>query len=253
MALGKNLKKQQLIPDAARKDTGKDTADQRPENAVTKRRPSNEKAEGTPVKKSTSLKSKQAKQVPDRIVRYISEAERNRREQLNTRFASELKALKGRRIQMIVFRLGDEEYAVEISRTREVVVTPAISLAPHAPAYIAGIANIRGSIIMAIHLAHKFGLQRPATSGDLPGFIMVLNHTRYKAGLLINEVPSTLMVSGDDINPASGILTDDSIHETFIKGVIKKEGRLIFYLDIDELLESDRAHVVPDQQMKEKV
>src|SRR6478609_4820459 len=66
----------------------------------------------------------------------------------------------GKRIQLIIFKLGSEEYALPIDQIKEVVLTPRIAKMPQTPSYIKGVANIRGSIIAILDLEEKFGIDR---------------------------------------------------------------------------------------------
>src|SRR6478752_3903251 len=66
----------------------------------------------------------------------------------------------GRRIQLIIFKLGTEEYALSIDQIKEVVLTPRIARMPQTPSYIKGVANIRGSIIAILDLEQKFGIEK---------------------------------------------------------------------------------------------
>ena len=59
------------------------------------------------------------------------------------------------KVQIIVFKLGDSEYALEIGQIKEVVPTPPISKVPLTPPYIRGIANVRGNILAIIDLEKK--------------------------------------------------------------------------------------------------
>lgn len=264
MALGKNIRKQQLIPNKEKASSGSEKDDQKkvkakPKQAKTR---TDQKSKKSKVSKSAGkspsptakkVKEKQAqekriffeKEKTDQTFRYISAAEYQRREKLKVKFAEELDSLKNKRIRLIVFRLGTEEYAIEIAKTREVVVTPPIVRAPHTPDYIRGVSNIRGSVIMAVDLVRKFNLPEE-DSAKVPDYILVLNHNRFKIGILINEVPVTLVVDGKSISGSDGILTDESIHQTYIKGVIKEEGRMIFFIDVNELLEGDKVHVLSE-------
>ncbi|OGX87713.1 hypothetical protein BEN47_00690 [Hymenobacter lapidarius] len=69
-------------------------------------------------------------------------------------------------VQLIVFRLGDEDYGIRIEQVKEVTVTPEVARMPKTPPFIKGIANLRGDIIAIIDLEERFRL-RPA-AGPCP-------------------------------------------------------------------------------------
>ena len=62
--------------------------------------------------------------------------------------------------QIVVFRLGQEEYGLPIEQIKEVVITPNITRMPQTPAFVKGVANIRGNVIAILDLEEKFGLAR---------------------------------------------------------------------------------------------
>ena len=60
--------------------------------------------------------------------------------------------------QIVVFKLGNEEYGLKIDQIKEVVITPAITKMPQTPSYMKGVANIRGNVIAILDLEEKFSL-----------------------------------------------------------------------------------------------
>ena len=64
-------------------------------------------------------------------------------------------------VQLIVFRLGDEDYGIRIEQVKEVTITPDVARMPKTPLFIKGIANLRGDIIAILDLEERFQL-RPA-------------------------------------------------------------------------------------------
>src|SRR6476620_5317930 len=67
-------------------------------------------------------------------------------------------------VHLIVFKLGQEEYGIRIEQVKEVTKTPEITRMPKTPAFIKGVANIRGDIIAIMDLEERFGLVPP---GDI--------------------------------------------------------------------------------------
>jgi len=62
-----------------------------------------------------------------------------------------------RTLQIVVFKLGQEEYGLHIDQIKEVVITPKITRMPQTPAFVKGVANIRGNVIAMLDLEEKFG------------------------------------------------------------------------------------------------
>ena len=102
--------------------------------------------------------------------------------------------------QIIVFKQGDEEYALHIDQIKEVVITPSITRMPQTPTYIKGVANIRGNIIAILDLEEKFNLKRSQDQGTGNNYTLVVESDDLKMGLLVNDVPNTISVSAGDLD-----------------------------------------------------
>ncbi|MBS1637567.1 MAG: purine-binding chemotaxis protein CheW [Bacteroidetes bacterium] len=145
----------------------------------------------------------------------------------------------GKRMQLIIFKLGTEEYALLIDQIKEVVITPRIAKMPQTANYIKGVANIRGNIIAILDLEEKFGIERNSSQGSLEAnYTLVIESDEFKAGFLVKEVPNTLSIVSSDIEPADNFIQFTSIDENCIQGVVKSGDRLIILIDINKLMES---------------
>lgn len=150
----------------------------------------------------------------------------------------EEKAKTGQRIQLIVFKLGEEEYAIPIDHIKEVVLTPAIAKIPQTPPYIKGVANIRGSIIAIMDLEERFNLIIEDKDLEDRGFYtLVIESDAFKIGILVTEVPNTLNTYTSDIDSTNNIMQYSSLDQECIQGVVKVNDRLIMLVDIFKLME----------------
>lgn len=171
----------------------------------------------------------------------VTKAEYERRQKLHDKFAAEIKALDGKRVHLIVFRIEQEEFAIEISKVSEVVVTPTITRMPQAPRYVPGIATIRGRGVVTLDLAYKLGYVDDSQNlAERSAYTIVIKTERFTVGVLVPEVPVSQIIEGEKIQTADDNVSETSLDETYIKGLIRTEGRMIFYIDIDEMIEGDR-------------
>lgn len=142
--------------------------------------------------------------------------------------------------QIIVFRLGEEEYALSIDQIKEVVITPAIARIPLAQSYIKGVGNIRGNVLAIIDLAERFGLsQNEEISHGSHKYTLVVASDEYKMGILVKEVPHTLRVSATDIDESPSIIQNGTLEAGCIKGIIKSGSRMIVLIDIFRVISRD--------------
>ncbi|HEC98320.1 MAG TPA: chemotaxis protein CheW [Nitrospirae bacterium] len=134
-------------------------------------------------------------------------------------------------LQLATFRLGEEEYAVEISTVQEINRMTEITKVPNSPPYIEGVLNLRGKIIPAVNLRKKFGLSEK--DFDRHTRIMVVDIMETMVGLIVDAVSEVMRISAETLEPAPAMTT--GVHSKYIKGIGKINDRLIILLDLDKL------------------
>lgn len=145
-------------------------------------------------------------------------------------------------IQLIVFKQGEEEYALKIDQIKEVVITPNITKMPQSPEYIKGVANIRGNIIAIVDLEEKFGLksEKDTLNEGSKNFTLVIESEDVKIGILVKEVPNTLAVSRGEIDEAVNVIHNSNMDQNYITGIVKIDERLVILIDVFRVVsESD--------------
>ena len=136
--------------------------------------------------------------------------------------------------QIIVFKQGNEEYALQIDQIKEVVLTPSITKMPQTPSFIKGVANIRGNIIAIVDLEDKFGVVNKEESVKNAGkYTLVVESEEYKMGILVKDVPNTLAISESDMDQTVIGANDE---QSYIKGIVKLGNRLIILIDIFKIM-----------------
>lgn len=143
--------------------------------------------------------------------------------------------------QIIVFKLGQEEYALMIDQIKEVVITPNISKVPLTPSYIKGVANIRGEILAIVDLEEKFGLlsSEESTTKKDGYYSLVVESERLNMAILVKEVPNTLSVTQGDIDESPNLIADQQGEKNYIKGIVKLADRIIILIDIYSVIDKD--------------
>jgi purine-binding chemotaxis protein CheW len=141
-------------------------------------------------------------------------------------------------VQLIVFRLGDEDYGIRIEQVKEVTVTPEVVKMPKTPPFIKGIANLRGDIIAIVDLEERFQL-RPA-GRPVPDFsyTLAVEAADYTLGLMVREVPRPVTIPVSLIEPAPEFVQDSGQRDKYLEGIAKlpnSEG-VIIVLDMAKLL-----------------
>ena len=145
-------------------------------------------------------------------------------------------------LQLIVFKLGEEEYGINIDQIKEVVITPNITQMPQTPNFVKGVANIRGNIIGIVDLEEKFGIAKGISTDDVnrvSNYTLVVESEQIKVGILVKEVPNTLTVKSSNIEQNVSIIHDKNVDSDFIDGLVKLENRLIILINILKVLTED--------------
>jgi purine-binding chemotaxis protein CheW len=133
--------------------------------------------------------------------------------------------------QLVTFRLGEEEYGVDILKVHEIDRMMDITEVPNAPSCIEGVINLRGKVIPVINLRKKFGL--PPREADERTKIVVVD-IGTSAGMIVDSVSEVLRISSDIIEPPPAMAAGAG--SEFILGVGKLKDRLLILLDIEKLL-----------------
>ncbi len=142
--------------------------------------------------------------------------------------------------QVIVFKLGQEEYGLMIDQIKEVVLTPPISKVPLTQGYIKGVANIRGNVMAILDLEEKFGLSRPdGPANDNANYCLVVESKKHNMAVLVREVPNTLSVADSDIDASPSIISEFAGEKNYIQGIIKLEKRLVILIDIFKVISKE--------------
>lgn len=143
--------------------------------------------------------------------------------------------------QLIVFKLGGEEYALVIDQIKEVVITPTVARIPLTPTYIKGVANIRGNILTILDLEARFGLTTETTTSveHTHNYTLVVANEELKIGILVKEVPNTLTVAEADIDLSPSVVSNGSVESGYIKGIVRMGNRMIILTDIYKVFSKD--------------
>jgi purine-binding chemotaxis protein CheW len=152
-------------------------------------------------------------------------------------------------VQLIVFRLGDEDYGIRIEQVKEVTITPEVVKMPKTPPFIKGITNLRGDIIAVVDLEERFQL-RPA-GRPVPDFsyTLAVEAPDYTLGLIVREVPRPVTIPVSAIEPAPEFVQDSGQREKYLEGIAKLPGGqgVIIVLDMPKLLTPSEIMRLPGQ------
>ncbi|OYT30157.1 chemotaxis protein CheW [Thermoplasmatales archaeon ex4572_165] len=139
--------------------------------------------------------------------------------------------------QLVIFKVAGEEFGVNINEVKEIIRWEEVTRIPNSEAYIKGVINLRGNIIVVNDLAVKLGL--PSKTIDDDTRILVVEVGENTVGMIVDSATEVIRLSGDDIRETPSLITSTIDHD-FIEGVgLLDEKRLLTLLDLRQVLESE--------------
>jgi purine-binding chemotaxis protein CheW len=134
--------------------------------------------------------------------------------------------------QLVVFRVGSEEFAVDILLTKEVVVMRDITPVPETEDYVEGVMNLRGNLVPVIDLRKR--LRARARMDQAERRIVVSSFEDRLTGLIVDGASEVIRVSEDRIEPPPDMMSE--IGADYVKGVINLGDRFITLIDLKMVL-----------------
>lgn len=138
--------------------------------------------------------------------------------------------------QLVVSRLGEGSYGLDIQTVREINRLIDITPIPQALEFVDGIINLRGSIIPVVNLGQRFNLDRTGHSKDAR--IVVIENGANAVSPVVDKVSKVLRLPVKDIDPPPN-LSSNGIDLGFIQGVGKIDGEIILILSMGNLLSAE--------------
>ncbi|WP_091532989.1 chemotaxis protein CheW [Fontimonas thermophila] len=142
--------------------------------------------------------------------------------------------------EFLTFRLGDEEYGVDILKVQEIRGYDTVTRIPDAPAFIKGVINLRGTIVPVVDLRMKLSVGRVAY--DAFTVMIILNLGRRIVGVVVDSVSDVIALKPDQVRPAPEIGT--VIDTRHIIGIGTIDERMLILLDIERLMLSADMQLV---------
>jgi purine-binding chemotaxis protein CheW len=135
--------------------------------------------------------------------------------------------------QLVIFDLANEHYGIEIATVDGIIKMQEVVSVPHAPSFVEGVTNLRGSVLPVIDLRKRFGVPPVAVSSDTRIVVVNLESSR-KVGMIVDAVTEVLTIPEDSIEPTPPIVS--TIDSSFIIGIAKVDDRLVILLDLASVL-----------------
>lgn len=147
----------------------------------------------------------------------------------------------------LTFRLGKEDFAIQVLKVREIVGIQDITAVPQMPGYVKGVINLRGKVIPVVDLRLKFGLEEREYTQRTCIIVVQVHHAGVpiQTGIIVDEVSEVLNLVGTEIEDTPDF--GDDVGTPYLLGMAKVKGNVKMLLDIDQVLAN--AETVPLSSM----
>jgi purine-binding chemotaxis protein CheW len=139
--------------------------------------------------------------------------------------------------ELIAFRIGDQEFCLNIMMVREIRGWTETTPMPRSPAYMLGLINLRGAVLPIIDLSYRLGM-KPAEPNQRHVIIVVQVKDKV-VGLLVDAVSDILSVTDENIHPTPDVSSE--MERTFARGILAVDRRMICLIELDALVEGQES------------
>jgi len=138
--------------------------------------------------------------------------------------------------EFLIFRLGEEEYGIDILKVQEIRGYDAdtVTRIANAPSFIKGVTNLRGVIVPIVDLRLRF--QPGAAQYNAQTVVIILNLAHRVVGIVVDGVSDVLMLNAEQISPVPELST--TLASDYLTGLGTVESRMLILLDIEKLMTS---------------
>jgi purine-binding chemotaxis protein CheW len=135
-------------------------------------------------------------------------------------------------LQIVVFKLGKEEYGISILQVQEIKRMTDITRVPHTPDYLRGVINLRGSVLPVVDLRKRLNLPPQENTDDTR--IIIVKVEEIVVGMIVDSVTEVTAIQGDQIESPNSVAGE--VAANYLSGVGKKDDRLLILLSLEDII-----------------
>ena len=141
--------------------------------------------------------------------------------------------------QYVVFSINQQFFGIEIFKIREVLSYREITPLPQMEGFVKGIINLRGAVIPVFDLREKFNM--PSVEYTHFHVIIVIEISGRIMGVIVDDISDVLEILSEEFQTTGNL--PSNVRREYLKGVGKKDDKMIILLDMDHLLSSEELEL----------
>jgi len=139
--------------------------------------------------------------------------------------------------ELIAFRVGDQEFCVNVMAVREIRGWTKATSMPHAPSYVIGVINLRGAVLPIVDFSARLGMR---DTEPTPRHVIIVSQVGSRiVGLLVDAVSDILTVTEDNIQPVPEVASN--LVKQYARGILAIDKRMICMIELDSLFPENES------------
>jgi purine-binding chemotaxis protein CheW len=137
-------------------------------------------------------------------------------------------------VQIVTFRLGDDEFGLDVFCVHEILRAQTVRSVPRAPAFVEGVIDVRGTLVPVLDLRKRFEVAADTPAGE--GRIVIAQFGDDRLGLVVDAVTEVMRVPETQVSEPPAYFR--GLAAEYIRGIVRLPERLVIVLDLDRVLSS---------------
>ena len=137
-------------------------------------------------------------------------------------------------VQLVTFRIGGEEFGLDVFQVHEILRHQEPTPMPKAPAFVEGVLDVRGTLVPVVDLRKRFEVHELRYDDDTR--IVLVDFGGERLGLVVDEVSEVMRVAETAVTPPPQYVK--GLAAEFIRGIVRLDGRMVVLLELNQILSS---------------
>ena len=143
-------------------------------------------------------------------------------------------------LQLVIFKLGNESFGVEIATVESIIKMQTITRLPQAPSFVEGIINLRGKILPVVDLRKRLNIDLTEITKDSRMVVVALAGST--VAMVVDQVNEVLRINDDIVEAPPAI--SQSVESRFIEGIAKINEDLVILLNLSKVLDTSETSML---------